>query len=349
MEIRFYTPEMMFIGLMENQRSLTWTRRYYEPGVFELHAPITQDNLNLTQLGNLVWMRGANEAAVIEDRTIEERWDLNSIILRGRMISSYTGRRLVRPTVTFNGLTEVAMRQLVSDAYPIPRVELGDMQGFTDTVRFQATYKNLQDVLTKLGRSANIGWRLQPDFDTKVITFVTYRGSDRSASQGVANRVIFSESYNNLENFSYRENDQVYKNVMYIGGEGEGSDRVIVQRGDATGLDRREVFIDARDLTHEAGVSDAEYREILMERGAEKEGDYQISETIECDTGADINFHYKVHYDLGDIVTVKKRSFGMAVDLRITEIKEIYERGVMKVSPVFGSPLAQTIDWSDIQ
>ena len=86
-----------------------------------------------------------------------------------------------------------------------------------------------------------------------------------------------------------------------------------------------------------------------MERGAEKAGDYALSETIECDTGADINFHYKTHYNLGDIVTVRKKRFGIQIDLRITEIKEIYERGIMKVSPVFGSPLAQAIDWSDLQ
>ena len=349
MEIRFYTPEMYFAGIMENQRSLTWTRRYYEPGEIELHTPITQDNLRLTQRGNLVWMRGADEAAVIEDRTIEERWDLNSIIVRGRFISSYAGRRLVRPTVSFNGLTEVAMRQLLTNAYPIPRVELGALQGYTETVRFQATYKNLQDILSKLGRSANIGWRFRPDFDEKKIYFETYRGVDRSASQGVTNRVIFSEAYNNLQNFSYRENDQVYKNVLYIGGTGEGSNRIVVQRGDADGLERREVFIDARDLSREEGVSDAEYREILMERGAEKAGDYALSETIECDTGADINFHYKTHYNLGDIVTVRKKRFGLQIDLRSTEIKEIYERGIMKVSPVFGSPLAQAIDWSDLQ
>lgn len=347
MEIRFYSPEMNFLGVMENQRSLTWTRRYFEPGEFELHTPITSDNLRLTQLGNLVWMRGAVDAALIEDRTIEERWDLNSIICRGRFIASYAGRRLVRPTVRFSGLTEVAMRKLLTDAYPIPLVELGELQGFTDQVSFQATYKNLQDMLTKLGRSANIGWRFRPDFDLKKIFFETYRGANRSASQGVTNRVVFSESYNNLQNFSYRENDQVYRNVFYIGGAGEGSERVFVQMGDVSGLERREVYIDARDISKEEGVSDAEYRELLLERGTEKQGDYLLSESIECDTGADINFHYKTNYDLGDIVTVRKKSFGITTDMRITEIREIYERGTMKVSPVFGSPLAQTIDWSD--
>ena len=346
MEIRFYDREMNFRGVMENQRSLIWTRRYYEPGEFELRTPISSTNLELTKLGNLIWLRGANEAAVIEDRTIEERWDLNSIILKGRFLSSYMDRRLIRPTINFDGLTEVAMRKLLSDAYPIPRVELGELVGFEDTVHFQATYKNLMTYETKLSRSSNIGYRFRPDFNTKKIYFECYRGVDRTSSQGVNNRVIFSEAYNNLNNFSYRENDQLYKNVLYVGGSGEGSSRVIVQIGDVSGLDRRELFVDARDLTKE-NLTDAAYREKLIQRGTEKQEDYQMSEAVECDTGADINYHYKTNYDLGDVVTVKKKSFGITVDFRITEIKEIYERGSVKIAPVFGSPLADTIDWSD--
>ena len=70
MEIRVYDRLLNFRGVMENQTSLIWTRKYFEPGIFELHAPITEDNLKLTQRGNLLWLKGAAEAGVIEDRMI---------------------------------------------------------------------------------------------------------------------------------------------------------------------------------------------------------------------------------------------------------------------------------------
>ena len=346
MELRFYDPTMNLIGIMENQRSLVWTRRYFEPGQIELHTPITQENLILTAIGNIIWKKGSAECAVIEDRTIEERWELNTITVKGRMLSSYMDRRLIRPTVTFRGKTEVAMRKLLQDAYPIPLVELGEMQGFDDTVSFQATYKNLLQYESKLARSANIGFRFRPDFTDKKIYFETYRGVERTTSQGVNNRVIFSESYNNLNDFVYRENNQLYKNVIYVGGTGDGTERVFVQIGDEDGLERREVFIDARDLSDTDMTAD-EYKALLIQRGIEKQSEYQMSESIECNTGADINYHYLTNYDLGDVVTVRKKSFGITADLRITEIQEIYERGIMKVAPVFGTPLKETIDWSD--
>ena len=131
MEIRFYNKEMDFLGVMENQTSLLWRRRYNEPGEFELYAPITDDNLKLTEKTNLIWMRGCDEAGVIEDRKLEESDTKNEITAKGRFISSYMDRRLIKDTVNFTGKVEVAMRQLLSGAVPIPRVQLGELQGWS--------------------------------------------------------------------------------------------------------------------------------------------------------------------------------------------------------------------------
>ena len=348
MEVRFYNAEMNFIGLMENQNSLTWTRKYYEPGKFRLFAPLTAENLRLTQKGNLVWKRGSNEAAVVEDREINDTPEVSEIEIGGRFLSSYMDRRLIRPTFTFDGLVEVAMRTILTNAYPIPLVELGALNGFTEEVSFQATYKNLMEYETKLAKCSDIGYRFRPDFNEKRIFFETYKGTDRTASQGVNNRVVFSEWYDNLNEMSYRENDQLLKTTVYIGGSGTGSERVYTSFGtDITGLERRELFVDARDLEQEEGMTIATYRAKLRQRGREKLTEYQESTSISCVTDANANFIYKTNYDLGDIVTVKKKDWNITENLRITEIEEVYERGIMEVHPVFGSPLPEYIDWRD--
>ena len=347
MEIRFYNPEMNFIGVMENQTSLIWRRKFYEPGKFRLYTPLTDENFRLTEKQNLIWMRGSNEAAVIEDRYVEDSTKHTQIEVSGRFISSYMDRRLIRPKVTFSGKVEVAMRKLLTDAVALPRVYLGTLNDFAETVSFQATYKNLLTYETKLAMCSNIGFRFRPDFNEKKIYFETYKGTDRSRSQGVNHRVIFSEGYDNLNEVSFRENDQLKKNVVYIGGVGANDERIYTSFGDATGLDRRELFIDARDITREEGMTDAQYLEKLVQRGHEKQTDYQEIKTINCVTDANANFVYKTDYDLGDIVTVHKKNWGISVDLRITEIEEIYEHGAMKVSPVFGSVLPEAIDWRD--
>lgn len=348
MEIRFYNKDLNFIGLMENQKSLIWTRRFYEPGQMRLYAPLTEDNLRLMVKGNIVWMRGRVEAAVIEDRIIKDTPEESQIEAAGRFLSSYMDRRLIRPSVSFSGKTEVAMRSLLSGAFALPRVTLGVLNGFDDTVSFQATYKNLLDYETKLAKTSNIGYRFRPDFNEKVIYFETYKGLDRTLSQSTNNRVVFSERYDNLSEIEYRENDQLKKTTVYIGGSGTGNERTIVTIGEEeTGLDRRELFVDARDLTQADGMTLDEYKEKLRQRGLEKLVEYQETQSLSCVTDANGNFAYKVNYDLGDIVTVKKQNWGISVNLRITEIEEVYENGGMEVHPVFGTPLPETIDWRD--
>ncbi len=349
MELRIYNPRMEFQGLIENQTSVLWNRKYFEAGNFELYCPVTQNNQGLLQRGNLVWIKGAAEAGVIESLVIQQNDLKNEITAKGRFLESYMSRRLIRPTYNIqNGLVETAMREILSNAVPIPLVQLGELKGFTERVSFQATYKNLLDYETKLARYANIGFRFRPNFNNRTITFELYKGLDRTFNQIDRNRVVFSEGYNNIQQAKYTLNDQLLKNVCYVGGQGEGSERTVVIAGDntLTGLERREVFLSATDVTKE-NLTDAQYRAALIQRGNNELEKDALTASVECVTDANSNFKYKTNYDLGDIVVIRKENWDLSIDLRMTEITEIYEYGAMKVSPIFGNPLPSTIDWSE--
>lgn len=347
MEVRFYDEALNFKGIMENQSSLIWTRKYFEPGEFELHAPLTVSNMALTERGNLIWLKGNQEAGIIEDRQMEESSTKRELTIKGRFLSSYMDRRLIRPTVQFDGYVELAMRQLLSGADAIPLVELGEVQGFTAEVSFQVTYKNLLTYMEKLAKSSGLGFRFRPDFRQKKIYFEVYSGMDRTSAQTANSRVIFSESYDNLNDIVFRENDQLYRNVAYVGGEGEGNERIYVQVGSGSGLSLREVFVDARDLRQEESTI-AEYKEQLIQRGREALAEKQISSSFECSVEAGTNFSYRKDYDLGDIVTIQKKEWGVKENLRITEIQEVYEQERMRIVPTFGTALPSVIDWSDV-
>lgn len=346
MEIRIYRPDLYRAGQIENHTSLIWTRKFYEPGNFELHAPITEENLALLQPGNIVSKKGSSEAGVIEDIEKEESDIKNEITVKGRFLSSYMDRRLIKSTVNFSGLVEVAMRQLLQGVTPIPLVRLGELHGFEDRVEFQATMKNLQSYETKLSKTGAIGYRFTPDFINHVIIFDTYKGKDRTVNQNQNSRVIFSESYSNLNNAIYKYNDQKLKTCAIVGGEGEGSARVYYTVGGGDGLALREIFVDAKDINSE-GLTAAEYKAALIQRAQEALNENIISESLECETEAEINFQYKVDYDLGDIVTVKKKKWGLYMNQRITELQEVYEYGGMYVVPTLGDPLSEKIDWGE--
>ena len=348
MEIRIYDQNMNFKGLTENQVSVVWHRRYGAVGDFNMIVPNTEYNMSLFKIGNIVWMKGANEAGVIEDLLHTQNNIENRTFVSGRFLESYMDRRIIYPRINFTGTVEAAMRKILQDATAIPRVVIGQMQNLPETVSFQATCKNLLTYEEKLAKGAGYGFRFRPDFTNKTITFEVYVGKDRTARQNERTRVEFSAAYNNVNEIQVEVSDQLYKNVAYVGGEGEGDARVYVVTGDtsSTGLDRREVFVDARDLTSE-GLSTTQYRNNLIQRGKELLDESIRSEYLEFVTEASGNFKYKEHYDLGDIVTVKHALFGVQSNMRISGISEVYEYGVMQVLLTLGTPLPEKIDWED--
>lgn len=362
MEVRVYSPELNLIGIVENFSSLLWVRKYSEAGHFEMHVPITPDNLNYLKRGNVIAYEGAKEAGIIESIKAEDNATKNSYVISGRFLESYLDRRLIYSTAAshtynFSGRVEVGMRTLVQNALAIPLMTIyntsgnqpGQLHGYTEEISFQATYQNLLRYETKLANSAGMGFRCIPDFIGKKIIFDVYKGLDHSEHQSERVRVIFSDEYRNINNTVYTENDQLLKTVCYVGGQGEGADRewVIVGDNTLTGLARREVKLDATDISPD-GLSTTEYRAKLRQRGEEllKNEDILIS-SFESDTLPRANFIYKEHYDIGDIVTVSKEKWNVSKDLRITEITEVYEQGRAVITPVFGNPLPDKIDWED--
>lgn len=346
MEIRIYNPQLYRIGQIENQTSLIWTRRFFEPGEMEIHAPITEKNLKLLQPGNIISMKGKPEAAIIADIEKEESDVKNEITVKGPFLNSYMNRRIIRTVFNFRGTVEEAIRAAYNIVKPIPLVELGDLNGFEETIEFQQSFKNLLDVETKLSKAGLIGIRFRPDFDRHKIIFETYKGRDRSVSQGKIKRVTFSEKYNNLTNSVYKYNDELLKTCAIVGGEGEGLARKLVVVGGGEGLDLREIFVDARDISSD-GMTAAEYEAALIQRGKDALNENIVAESLECEADPSINFTYGEDYDLGDIVSVKKKKWGLYMNQRITVAKEVYEYGGGFVVPTFGSPLPEKIDWSD--
>lgn len=348
MEIRIYNPQMEFLGVIENQKSLLWNRTFNDAGDFQLIAPVTDYVISILQRGNLVWKRGAADAGVIESRVIREAYDTHEITVSGRFLTTYMDRRLVRPMFNFSGLAEVAMRTLLSNAAAIPLVQLETINNYAETIEFQATYKKLLSTVQKVAKASNFGFRFRPNFTAKTITFEIYKGVDRSFGQSDNPRVVFSDDFANLNKAVYEENDEIYSNVCYVGGQGEGSDRVYVTAGDdtITGLERREMFVNGSDISNE-DLTTAQYEAALVQRGIDTLGDHAVFQTAECEVIPSGNFEYLTDYDVGDIVSVIKTDWGLKENLRITRISEVYENGTMTIMPTFGTPLPMKVNWED--
>ncbi len=352
-QVKVYDINLMRQGVIDVYRSLIWTRKYKEAGTVELHAALNSRNIKLLQKGHIVTMTGSVESAVIEGVAAD---DFSSeITATGRMLSSGLSRRGIKTVVNVaDAVYEDVMRQLVDISAirvenPLPRLALGERKGLGGRVTLQVSYKDLYTYLTKLSACSNLGFRIRGDYKEKRFYFEVYEGIDHSQDQRGNKRVIFSEIYRNLSKTTFTTNSQNYKTHAVVFGDGEGLERTVAEAvidPNLTGWERREVMVDARDIKRD-GLTEEQYKAALIQRGTEKLAEYGIVECLETVTLPNVNFKYKEDYDLGDIVTVNKKAWGIKTDKRITEIQEVYENGGLSIVPTFGNPLPDAVSLSD--
>lgn len=132
-----------------------------------------------------------------------------------------------------------------------------------------------------------------------------------------------------------------------MAGQGEGDDRVVVVVDLTDGEEARELYVDAKDIQQEEGVTAEEYEALLRQRGMEKLAECPKVENFEGDGENVGNFEYLKDWDLGDIVTVQYAQLGITMHERVTEVEEVYERGVATFTPTFGSPVPETLNLGD--
>ena len=359
-ELYIFDRDLNFKGLLDSYFSLRWVRRYHRAGEFELHCALTTEKLNLLQRGHVLWKKGDPEAGYIEYRQLgQDQQGKEMLAIKGRFLTGYLDRRIVWGQENLNMTAERAMRLLVDkncinplDAdRVIPLLVLGELKDYPETVNRQTSYKNLLEELENLSLTSELGYRVLVDLQAAQLTFDVYQGKDLTAGQNINPPAIFATEFENVFEQQFIDSLNNYRSLALVAGEGEGQDRQLVTVGSGAGLDRYELFVDARDLQsriyeegQETPIPPVEYQAMLVERGRTKLAEYQELQTFESKINSQGNLRYKQDFDLGDIVTCISKKWGVTVDSRITEIEEVYERGSMEVYCMFGNSVPTLVD-----
>ena len=321
--LKILNNELTFIGDIEDYISFYFVRSFFQAKEFQLIAPIKY--ASILKEDNYIYL-SKKKSMIIEDIEIDELKE--QITVRGRDIKSIIETRITEPPLNeaydiFNGSAEEVIKHYVDmncinpvdTSRKIKGLVLGPNLERGANIKWQSRYKNLLVEAEAIGKSGGIGWFIYIDHKAKQLIFDVETGKDRTASQNINSRAIFSSDFNNIANTIHKSSSINYRNVGYVGGQGEGSEREIqiVTKGNYEGSKRREVFIDARDVSESSGLQD---------RGLAKLSQYDYILNTES-TITNKNLLYERDWNLGDIATVKN-NFGTN-DLRITEVREIYE------------------------
>jgi hypothetical protein len=336
MDVYVLNRDYEVVYCIDNYISLIWTQRYAKRGDFELMVKASAEMVARLRKGFYLVrdedVVGAFDSVmIIQNITIQtdvENGD--NLIVSGYDLKDFVHRRVIKEQTIFTNKT---IKQIVSSllddniinaeaARVIPHFNFDDTSdvGSTETLTAQVTGDNLGDYIEELLDKYGYGYIVY--LDDGEIYFRLVAGEDRSMEQSANTYVIFSESFDNLLSTNYVEEMRDYGNLAYVAGEGEGADRRIKSIGSGSGIDRYELFVDARDISSNDGaIGDTEYNEMLDARGSEALAEHSVTTTFDGNVNNTVNFVLGRDYYIGDIVQVVT-DYGISLPARITEIIE---------------------------
>lgn len=361
MPIRIMTKDFQPLGEIKKYSSLQVTRSWYGIGVLELR--INRYLLHADKLirGRILFPHAhLNKAYEIRHKEIEldengkatENW-----IIRAPALKSWFSDRLMIPPIgkshdsikadAESVMYHFADTQAINPFNPAEAIPIiaGVNQMRGEVLDRQARYKDLSEEMAEIGQLSGLGWNIGIDYDAKSFRFDVLQGRDLTGGQSINPPAIFSTEFGTLKSLSYMESDLDFKNVAVVAGQGEGVDRRIITVGDltATGLDRRVLFVDARDIEEETDddppvpIPVERIEERLRQRGMEKLAEHQQEIFMEGQVLPKSRLIYGLDYDLGDMVTLQNKEWGVTLDARITEVKEIYEPNNIDIELTFNN------------
>ncbi|GFZ32566.1 hypothetical protein CSC2_30920 [Clostridium zeae] len=345
--IKIMDIDFNLLGEIDNFSSLQFTRKYYKYGEFELHLPVKAQDADKLNIGNIIFYDTGRKAGIIEYRELSQE-DNENLVVKGYTLGSIINRRITLPPEgqaydQINAVGETAIKHYVgvncinsTDVNRnINRLVLEKDLGRGFSVSWQSRFKQLDEDVIGIAQASGLGWDINLDFENEHLIFSVIEGRDLTANQEQNPPVIFSVDFDNVTKQEFTDSNVGSKNFAFVGGKGEGSERKIITVGDnASGFDRVETFVDARDIDNV---------ENLATQGRQKLFELQpvMSFTNEIMNNT---FKYQEDWEVGDIVTCQNKEWGITMDTRITEVKEIYEGNESRLEVTFGNSVPTLTD-----
>lgn len=342
--------EFEAVGVINSLISIIWRESFNGCATVELTAPVTEENAALLKKRNVLWI-GDDSAAIIEIVKTNTEDNVAKFEVKGRTLESLLMSRIVWGTYDSTKFSmkassvvhDIVNKNAISPVLSFrkfPFLFLGSDPIAGDVVSFQKTGGELYDAAYDLCEESGLGFFVDFNPFDKQLVFQVKKGTDRTTitldNSGGAEYVEFNSELDDILSSSYYTSISDLKNFAYVAGEGEGTSRKVLVTGDllTPGYDRREMYVDARDLQstyqnengEEVTLTYEEYTALLKQRGNEKLSDAKELESFEATVRTDNNaqYVYGKDYFLGDLVIVRDMRIDVEAVAKITAIEKTY-------------------------
>lgn len=318
MELLVLNTDFESVKIVDTFKSVIWTDRYDSIGDFDLCLSMDQNMLKYLKEDYYLYLHESERCMIIENISISSDVEEgDNIIVTGRSLESLLERRIVWGQKEMIGNLQIEIQSLINEAIIFPVIDERKINNFifeesTDprvtelTVDAQFTGDDLYSVIKKLCQLNNLGFKIVLN-STNQFVFSLYAGVDRSYDQTGNPYVIFSPDFDNIINSNYYTSKANLKNVTLVVGEGEGVSRKTTTVGFGSGLDRREIFTDAQNIsanTENGTLTNEEYLTKLKTKGNENLSAYIYKTAFEGEVEATRLFKYGEDFFIGDTVQI---------------------------------------------
>lgn len=354
MEFWILNEDFESIYIVDKAESLLWTDRYNGAGDFEIYTALDYDLFDHARQDYYLYFSESDRMMIIDSRTIETAFSSGAHLkIQGESLESILKRRILWQQTTLNGYIEGQVKKILDENVINPAdskrripnfrfVYSGDSRIQSTKVEQTYTGNTLYDVICEQCEINELGWQVTLNPNDLYFEFKLYDTTDRSYDQDANPYVVFSPDFENIRSANYYESNREFKNLALVAGEDEhvGSGRRTVEVGDTTltGLARREMFVDARDLQSEKDddttMSDEEYEACLTTRGEAKLAEHPDQALFEGEVEPSTTYVYGRDFYLGDTVQVKNE-FGIMAKSRVDEIIFSFDGDGKLIVPTF--------------
>lgn len=357
------------LGIINDYSYAQYINNAYSVGSFNLKCDASAENIDLIKKDRILWLEG-NVAGLIQ-YIYKESEESTTVEVKGNLIGIILNWRYIYPVISLSDKPiNKVMEKYVSESCinnsdskrNFSFLELAEsdfeLEKISKDVTGDTVEEALEDVISTDGFDKMASFFVGFYPRKKKFIFEIKRGKDRTKGNIEGNKtVLFSQDLKNIIKSEYTLNTEDFRNIALVAGESPDGDDAETNRKtlivlsdedseEPSGFDRRELYVDARDLQSESTddegntttISDSEYNAKLKTRGLEKLGDCLEVESYEGEIRNDSEtvFHYNQDYFLGDKVDIIDTDLKLRIQAIVTGVTITQENGEYTVNPSFG-------------
>lgn len=378
MAFKDYVPSFEFkvldknddwVGYFEKVISVQWLEKWTEPGEFKMEMELTEHNAKLYDEAYSVLSSDSETRMVIcHSEGVQDDEPVGTLSIRGFSWLGWLSRRIIRGGTYMLTNVEAAI-------YLIALMGTGDVitndtpQGLPATTSKQVSYGDMMTTIKELCDVSGYGVICRHNYPSVsgvpipkplTDTLTVEKGIDRTSANLPFFIGVLSDANGTLRSVQVSAGWEDYRNLAQVAGQDEGVDRRVIDvwfdvGGERPqGRDLLEMHVDARDLQqtyiddngNEQTMTDAEYDELLRQRGLEKL--QETISTVEIVAVPNSNtLQYGKDFNMGDWIEVQLTQFNMVrMKARVEEVNHVHEAEQQDVLLTLSNFEVLATDWA---